>query len=403
MALYDYVETTGVIVPDTGTLLTQIQNEFKAAFGQDFVVNPATPQGMLISAELAARDSVIRNNATLANQINPNEAGGIFLDSILTLTGGQRAGAIYSQVLIQVAGIPGTIILAGSMAVKAAGNQFLFVSTSIGALDSMGNATIPFQCSQAGAIAAPANTLTTIVVAPLGVETANNGADAVLGQLQQSDLSARAQRKLTLALQGKALNEAITSGLHALSINVTLHYLENFTSGTIVKSGVTLLPHSIYVCVSGGTDLQVATVLYTRKTGGTGYNSGASGIPVMVPITGSNGQIYTVSFDRPTIINILIRVTILQNTSIANPLDAIKLALFNYINGALTGTPGFGVGNSVSCFELAGAITTQIPGIFIKLVEVALVTDGIYNSVGLDIAVFQQAAVMDSNISVIVI
>ena len=83
--VYDYVATTGVIVPDTAVIQTQVQDEYLAAFGSDLNISPSTPQGILITTETLARSSVADNNATLANQINPNESGGIFLDALLAL------------------------------------------------------------------------------------------------------------------------------------------------------------------------------------------------------------------------------------------------------------------------------------------------------------------------------
>lgn len=93
MANYGYVTSTGVIVPDTSTTLDQVRSEYRAAFGDDLDTSAETPQGVLITAETESRDAVARNNADLANQINPNLAGGVFLDAIWQLTGGQRVRA----------------------------------------------------------------------------------------------------------------------------------------------------------------------------------------------------------------------------------------------------------------------------------------------------------------------
>ncbi|MHC5543543.1 baseplate J/gp47 family protein, partial [Singulisphaera rosea] len=92
-APYQYLDATGVIVPDTSSLLADVQSEYQAVFGADLIVTPDTPQGVLITAETLARTEVVNNNAALANQINPNIAGGVFLDAILALTGMQRTPA----------------------------------------------------------------------------------------------------------------------------------------------------------------------------------------------------------------------------------------------------------------------------------------------------------------------
>ena len=46
MASYDFITSRGVIVPDTASLRTDVENEWKAAFGQDLVVTPGTTCGV---------------------------------------------------------------------------------------------------------------------------------------------------------------------------------------------------------------------------------------------------------------------------------------------------------------------------------------------------------------------
>ena len=98
--VYDYILTTGVIVSDTGVINEEVITEYQQAFGSDLVTTPNTPQGVLITAETAARVAVADNNAALANQINPNVAGGVFLDAIGALTGTYRTPATPSTVMV---------------------------------------------------------------------------------------------------------------------------------------------------------------------------------------------------------------------------------------------------------------------------------------------------------------
>src|SRR6185437_453506 len=86
--VYDYVTQLqqGIILVDSALIQAQVEAEYRALFGNDLSLDANTPQGMLITAEVLARIAVADNNAALANQINPNVAGGIFLDAILALT-----------------------------------------------------------------------------------------------------------------------------------------------------------------------------------------------------------------------------------------------------------------------------------------------------------------------------
>src|SRR5690606_33094150 len=123
------------------------------------------------TAEVEARDAVARNNATLANQINPDLAGGVFLDAIWALTRGSRRGATRSIVSgVVLTGRPGTNVPRGSRAsVEATGAQFETTSAVI--LNSTGTAVVTMQSVELGPISASIGSLTGIATSVLGWET----------------------------------------------------------------------------------------------------------------------------------------------------------------------------------------------------------------------------------------
>src|SRR5690606_17916986 len=98
MADYQFLVSSGVIVPDLAETRAQVEAEFLAVFGQDMVTDPSTPQGQFITRIAEERDAIARNNAALANQINPDISGGVFLDALWRLTGGGRRGAVRSLI-----------------------------------------------------------------------------------------------------------------------------------------------------------------------------------------------------------------------------------------------------------------------------------------------------------------
>ncbi|OWK36888.1 baseplate J/gp47 family protein [Fimbriiglobus ruber] len=309
MADYEYVEPTGVILPDTSGLLTDVQSEYQAVFGADLVVTPDTPQGVLITAETLARTEVVNNNAAVANQINPNVAGGVFLDALMALTGMQRTVATPTVVTnVSLTGVSGTVIPAGSLAATSAGDQFQSVSTVT--LVS-GTATVNFQSVATGPIPCAGSALTTIVSAVLGWETVTNNPSGTpasattLGTVTQSDQAARALRQNTLAFQGVSLAEAITSALYNVQGVTSLTFQENVSASTQTINGISMVGHSIYACIEGGTDTAVAAALLENKSSGCAWNGGTS-VSVVEP---ASGQSYTVLFDRPTQVGILVKVT----------------------------------------------------------------------------------------------
>ena len=480
MADYQYLTSTGTVIPDTADILTTVQTEYKDALGQDLVVTPDTPQGVLITTETAARVEVVDNNAAVANQINPNIAGGVFLDAIMALTGQQRQAQTFTVVPdVTLAGVAATSIPAGSQAKTTAGDVFASVSTVV--LDGSGNATVDFQAIAAGPVQCEDNTLNTIVSNVLGWETVNNSSPGVLGSNTQSDQAARAYRNNTLAFQGVALPVAQTSAVYAVPNVQSLSFLENYTSSpmgmlvhvtngatlsnttwglttignitvgttamafaasaqtlptpnpwpiakytttgnvtlsglstqgggdwggsmtggdivltknqtdptqngvwvvasgawtrqayntaaTVIQgaaSGISLTKNSVYMCVNGGTNTNIAAAMLENKSSGAAWNGGTS-VAVVEP---ASGQTYTVLFDRPAVISILVKVTTPNGNA-----DAVVQSVLDYAAGNINGITGFVVGEDVSPFEISGAITAENPGIFITKVEITLST-----------------------------
>lgn len=398
MAQYEYITLNGTIIPDTAITRSEVITEYQAQFGTDLNTSSNTPQGILINSDTLARNAVIVNNATLANQINPNEAGGIFLDAIGLLTGSTRNAEEFTTIDgVLLTGVPGTIIPAQtSQAQTTNGDVFQLISVVV--LDALGNGVGTFQALIAGAINAPANSLTTIVNGGvLGWETVNNPNAGVEGQVTQNDEVFRTFRNRTLAAQGRSLPEAIISNLNLLPGVRSVAFRENISGMTQVIDGVTMVGHSIYVCVDGGTDNDIANTLNRQKTAGASYNGNVS-----VTVTDQfSGQTTNVLFDRPTLIDIFVQVTIKQNFAVADPVAVVIAAILAYENGLLNNEQGLTVGTSVSPFELSGAINVFSPGIFVSLVQISL--DGItYTTNVIPIEIFQKASIVADNIQVIV-
>lgn len=400
MAEYNYIENTGVILPDTSNVLTDVQEEYKEAFGADLPVTPETPQGVLIVSETLSRMSVLRNNAALANQINPNLAGGLFLDAIWALTGGERGSASPSRVIgVVLTGNPSTLVPAGTQVATSTGGVFRSVSTVV--IGAGGTATVNFESLVDGPIPAPIGDLTNIVptTAVLGLDTVTNPTAAILGSVTQSDASSRAERRQTLAKQGSSLALAIMSEVRSVPGVQSLSFRENKSNAPVVIDGIPMAAHSIWTCVNGGTDLDVATAILSKKSGGCDYN-GAVSVPVVEP---ASGQLYTVEFDRPTPVVILVRATV-KGSALVDPIVATKQAILDYAAGNLNGEDGLQVDTDVSPFELSAAVNAFAPGIFVAKMEVAYDAGvPVYLTDTLPIALNEIASITEANIQVIVL
>ncbi len=388
---YTYLEPSGVIIPDTSATQATVNSWFTNAFGSDLILTPDTPQGLIATTDVLALNTVINNNAAVANQINPNLAGGVFLDAILALTGQQRTAQTQTYVPgVTVTGVAGTLIPEGSLAATAAGDQFS--SAAPVTIPNGGMTTVDFYSVAYGPIPCAESALTVIVSGVLGWETVTNGTAGTLGTTTQSDQAARAFRLNTLAFNGISLAEAITSALYATPGVTSLSFQENVAATTQTINGISMVSHSVYACVNGGTDLAVASALLENKSSGAAWNGGTT-VDVIEP---ASGQVYAVTFDRPTPVPILIVVTT-TNGSDAN----ITQAILDYFAGNIPNMPGAAVGASISAFDISAAILAENPGFYISNVTLALYPDGSPATTPIAIAVNEIAYTQNSYISVV--
>lgn len=399
MANYEYINDTGVVIPDTSVLRTQVETEFKNAFGNDLITDGFTPQGVLINGETFARDTLVRNNAVLANQINPNTAGGIFLDAIGALTGTERDDEKFSTVLMDYAGAPFAAFTPAVIFEDAGGNEFSPAANVT--LNSAGTATGIAIARKAGPINVNANTVTIIKNGAIGLETVSNSAPSTLGSLTQSDEQFRVKRRQIIGKLGTGNILQVISSVRSL-LNVTsAELVENYNSDIEIIDGITMQPHSIYLCVDGGAAIDIAATMATKKGPGCGFTNGASSVPVSVLYTNPyTGQVYTVLFDRPDLIPILVRVTVSLGSFAINAVDIIKNAILDYANGSLGGESGLKIGVAVTPFELAGAINIRAQGVFVRNVEIAKVSAPIYSNAPIPIEKFERATISESSIIV---
>lgn len=393
---YEYLTDKGVILPDTSETLSVVQSEWRNTFGSDLETDPSTPQGVLITSETLARNNLLNNNASLANQINPNISGGIFLDALLALTGIERniqQPTVISDVTLT--GVPGTIIGVGSQAKTSAGDLFELTSTLT--IPSGGTILGTFQSVDYGPVPCADNALNIIVTAVLGWETVTNdqggspASTTTLGATTQSDQAARAFRLNTLGFQGLSLAAAITSALYAVPGVNSLTFQENISASSQTINGISMLPHSVYACVDGGTDTDVAAALLENKSSGAAWNGGTT-VNVVEP---ASGQVYAVKFDRPELVTIFIKATISGITP-----DQATQAILDYAAGLIPNLQGFVVGADVSAFEIAAAIVAENPSASVSSCTISLSTS--YSTTPIPIGVNQKAQTAANDITITV-
>jgi hypothetical protein len=169
----------------------------------------------------------------------------------------------------------------------------------------------------------------------------------------------------------------------------------NAASSTILgsNSGISMIKNSIFACVDGGVDTDVAAAMLENKSSGCAWN-GNTTVNLVEP---ASGQAYAVQFDRPAEVGILVRVT----TTNGNATN-ITQSVLDYAAGLINGLTGFVVGADVSPFEIAGAIMSENPAYYISKVEISLASAPSYSTNVIPVGMNEIAATQTSYVTVVV-
>ena len=370
---YDYITGTGVIVPDTSVLLSDIKARFVELFGDNLDLSPTTPQGRLIELFNRSETFTLQACAAVSNMLNLNKANGFVLDDLGALFLIERKPATKTSTTVVLTGVPNTIIPANTRIKTTDGD--IFVNPASAVIGSGGSVSVRYQAVETGAIPALPNTLKIILDGVNGLETANNPANAIIGQEQESDGDFRNRIKISLNTNAIAVLSAIKASVEQVSGVIGSYCYDNYDSSAVIIDSLSVPAHSLLVVVDGGDDQEIANAIYAKKTAGTGYvakenNAGYTVVEKDV-IDEAYGTTYKVRFVRPILTDVDIVVNVARKSYSGDNLEqAVKNAIITFANGGNPEVDGIVIGGSLSPFEIGAAISSELPDIFITSVSV---------------------------------
>jgi uncharacterized phage protein gp47/JayE len=331
--------------------LQEIIDGFKTIFGENIDVSADSIDGQIIGILAEAFSDLDQNVELISKTCNPAEAAGNQLSTLVTINGIARKDATYSTVSIDITGVNGTIIPAGSIIKTSdeAANRFIIDSDiTISGTTGSGTAT----AENAGAVIALTGTLTVIDTPKLGWQTVTNPTDASLGQEEESDAELRVRRKQSVSISARNTIESIAAELINLDGVTEVKVLENVTD-TTDDNGIR--PHGTLSIVDGGDDTEIRQAIWDNKTGGSPTDGSDIG-----NIVDSQGITQEIRFSRPTDVDIYIDVTIIKNSSYPADGDTqIKQSIVDYFESDVDNK--LGIGDDVEHTEIYAPIY-QIQG-----------------------------------------
>lgn len=239
-------------------------------------------------------------------------------------------------------------------------------------------APVAMTCTVTGPTAAPTGTLTVIDTPVSGWDSVTNVVDATLGRNTEKDDALRTRRANSLQIGGSATVEAIRAKLQAVD-GVTKAYVYENTTGTVDGDGRPA--KSIECVVAGGTDADIAAVIWANKPGGIEMHGTES-----VVVVDSQGDNQTVKFSRATQIFCWLQITKTLYSEETYPSDGDAQIIAKAVEFGAT----LDLGGDVITQRWVGP-TFEVAGIATVLVEVATSATaagppGAYSSANLAIA-----------------
>lgn len=402
---YQYKLAEGVIVPDTTSIVSDTQNEFKNVFGQDLSLEEATPQGRLIEEISLIKKFAIGINALFANQINPQYATGESLDALGALFNVYRKSSMSTTVWIDMVINQATTIPQGTEITDANGNVFFCINDVV--IPSSGQYLLQFQAKESGAIVVNIGDITTPSQAliDLGVESATNNSAGIAGSDSESDIdySVRIEAE---RYTGKSLVGDIESAIDELDSVVCSKVYnngENTSQPAESGSSVNVDPHSVLVLVFGGNDNDIADVLINNISAGCGYTALENqSITQAVGYGANNTSAFNeVTFNRPESVEIYANIVVQAGNYVgANLALDIKNYLVNWSVGANVEVATVDIGQDVSPFSLATAIQSYLK-CYVSSIQIGTSSGSLgYSEIPIDVNQIPHFTAANINISI---
>lgn len=184
---------------------------------------------------------------------------------------------------------------------------------------------IPFSALENGPTEVPLNTVNVIVTPVLGWDSINNPVPAILGTNAESDTELRERFRQSKYLRAQNTSDALYSALLELE---GVQELRLYVNDTDTVDSIGLDPHSFLALVLGGSDLEIAQVIWKHTPLGIA-SQGAQEVTVLT----SQGRNQIVKFDRPVYVPLFAEIELNTYDGFpSNGEELIAQSLSNYVS-----------------------------------------------------------------------
>lgn len=325
-------------------LVTQLENDFKAIYGNDINIEQNSPDGQLINIFAQGGTDCRELISQLYTSFDPDMASGRILDQRCAINNVFRKGGTFTEVDITIV-TDRTVSLDGVDAnyndpeatgytiQDDAGNQFVLANSQT--LTTGTNAGIRFRAKEVGAVETIANTITTPVTVVLGVVSVNNPAKGTTGIDEETDAQLKIRRRQSLSIGASGYLNGLQASLSQLDGVTGAKVYENYTNSTDADG---IPAHCIWCVVDGGSSADIADAIFKKRSAGCDMY-GSLSYTIITP----SGRNFVAKWSNSTPQTLYIKFNIQKTVSTAT-FDTTAIA--NYVSNHLSYNIGDGANTS---------------------------------------------------------
>lgn len=342
-----YVDETGLHYSSFEEIKEYYKTGAKRIFGEDIYVDDDSMDGQLISIFAKCAYDTMKTIEFAYNNYSPQTAFGTVLSRLVLLSGISRKKSGYSTAYCQLTGNPFTIIKNGVVS-DVAGNKWNL--PSLVNLGENGTVKVTVTSKEKGNITALVNTITQIDTPTFGWKTITNEYPASPASPVEIDSELRYRQRNAVALPSQGLVEGTQSALFNIIGVTDCIVKENDNNTSVIVEGVELPPNSLTCIVKGGSEKEIANVIFYHKNQGC-YTNG----DIEIIQYDMYNNVNYIRFSRPKVVETKAYIKIRPIKGYSSDItEEIKNNLVNYIDS-------LNISNNVTLSTYYTIINQSIP------------------------------------------
>lgn len=278
-----------------------------------------------------------------STQFDPLNATGAPLRGLVQLNGIVPVYGTATQINLQLTGVSGTTVPAGSQVSDTAAN-YIFTINADSVIGSSGTGTAVATCNTLGEINPASNTIIQILTPVYGWHNVTNTSVYVLGDNPETDQQLHVKQQRETSNTSYSQVDALYAGITNISGVDYVRIWQNYSLETDDKG---IPAKTIAAVVDGGDTQAIANVMWLKAPMLSNY---AGNLEAPVTMFDKFGLAYQITFYRPTKVPIYIDIDITVTDQTIYPADAydqIRQNIIDYAAYGLNSSSGFPPGSPV--------------------------------------------------------